>query len=712
MPPPAQLTSEFLSESDAYALLAEVGIQPPRHGLVGGPMPFTAGEPVVLKGLGAEVWHKSELGCVRFLEYDQPRIDAETAGMRARIEAAGHRWIDGMVCEKIAFQRHADLPSEGFVSLSRGETGWVVLFGFGGLQADALAELSPPCRWPVTVVTPPTALQELESHLLGRLWLGRIRGTRPLTTTDSLRRFLDSLWALVELAEAKGLSLLELNPVALDASGRPRPLDAVGRRAPVTLARLAPPTGFLSSLRTPRRIAIAGVSAQDETSVGRTILENLRRYSLPPGNLLLLKPGQTEMLGLPCVPDVAALLTQPVDLLLLALPAKAAAETLSALIRQGGGATTVALVAGGIGDGADTTGLGASLRRQLDEARVTGRWTPAVLGPNFLGHWVPGTALDTSFIPTGKLAAPDTRGGALTMLSQSGAFLLSRRSRQPLLGFGLGIALGNQMDVALADVLGALANEPEPGPVAAYIEGFGAGQLAPTAAAVTRLRQRGSHVIFHRAGLTTEGQAAAASHTGAMAGDLTLERALLERSGAHFTGSLAEFDSALAWLGSYPHLQSGPVGIVTNAGFESVNGSDLLGRDLPAAKLNEPAVQELQAILALEKLAGLVSARLPLDLTPMASESAYLACVDLVLRHSATVVVGLVPFTRRLNTDGNGAVHFAEAFSALSRKHGKPLGVVIDAGDAYASYRNAFTAAGLPVFDRMESALLGLRVLA
>lgn len=748
--PTALAASAFVCESVAYELLAQAGITPPRHGLIGGALPFSPGEPVVLKGLGEELWHKSELGAVRFLDFDAARLTTEAAAMRTRVEAAGHAWIDGLVCERVLLQRNGDLPSEAFVSLARTDAGWVVLFGFGGLQANALAELAAPCRWPIAAVTPDTALAELEAHLLGRNWLGRLRGTRPLTTPENLRRFLQNLWQLAALAEAHDLALLELNPIALDPCGTPRPLDAVGRRAAPRTERFAPPADFLPALREPHRVAIAGVSAQPG-GVGRTILENLHRYDLPPGDLILIKkpvPGARwpatsgrgsepeesaseatrprrgratgeeqlsssidSFLGLPCFPDVAPLRDAPVDLLILALPAPAAVDTLEALVAQGGGATCVALVAGGIGDGADTQGLGARVSTLLRETRAAGRWTPAVLGPNFLGHWATARDLDTSFIPTDKLAAPARHGGALTLLSQSGAFLLCRRSRQPQLRFGLGIALGNQMDVAMPDVLAALAEESRPGPVACYVEGFGSGQLIPFAQSARALAARGGRVLLHRAGRTEAGQAAAASHTGAMAGDLALERELLTRSGVRFTGSIAEFDAALAWLGAYPHLVKGPVALLTNAGFESVNGSDLFGLDLPTARLSPAAAEDLAITLSEKKLGGLVSPRLPLDLTPMADESVYLATAEILLRDCAVLVVGLVPFTRQLATHGHAATHFAHQLAALARKAGKPLAVAIDAGPGYEDYRAAFTAENVPAFDRIEHALLGLRTL-
>lgn len=744
--------SAFLCESEAYELLARAGIRPPRHGIVGGFLPFTPEEPIVLKGLGDELWHKSELGCVRFLPFDPARLTQEAAAMRERVDAHGHTWIDALVCERIAIQRNRDIPSEAFVSLSRTDAGWVILCGFGGLQANALAELAPPCRWPVSVASPEQALAEFSAHLLGRAWLGRLRDSHSLTTTDDLRLFFESLWELAALCDEQGLALLELNPVALDPSGAPRPLDAVGRRSAPPATRLAPPSEFLAALREPRRIALAGVSAQ-EGGVGRTILDNLRRYDLAPGDLILIKKiapetkpadgwpatsgrgseqdetafastrprrgratemetgAPAEFLGLPCIPDVAPLRDAPVDLLILALPAPAAAATLEALIAQGGGATAVALVAGGIGDGADTTGLGTRLSTLLRETRAAGRWTPAILGPNFLGHWTPATALDTSFIPTDKLAAPALTGGALTLLSQSGAFLLCRRSRQPQLRFGLGIALGNQMDVAMPDVLAALADEDQPGPVACYVEGFAPGQLAPFAQASRTLATRGARVLLHRAGRTEAGQAAAASHTGAMAGDLALERELLTRSGVRFTRSIAEFDAALAWLAAYPHLAKGPVALLTNAGFESVNGSDLFDADLPAATLTPNAIAGLSRTLATLNLGGLVSPRLPLDLTPMADESAFHASAEILLRDCAVLVVGLVPFTRKLGTHGEAACSFAKKLATLAHTAGKPLAVAIDAGPAYEEYRAAFVAENVPTFDRVESALLGLRAL-
>ncbi|HJV89991.1 MAG TPA: CoA-binding protein [Holophagaceae bacterium] len=703
------LRSDFLHEADTHALLAKVGWVPPRHGWLGGALPFQAGEPVVLKGLADGLWHKSELGALRFLPYDPDSLRAAAEVMRGRVEAEGYPWIGALVCERVAIARAEGLPTEAFVSLTRGEGGWTLILGLGGLQAEAMGEAIPPLRWPIPWVDPIQAYQELEAHLLGRIWLGRLRGTQALTSEAQLRTFLKRLWALATLAEARGLDLLELNPVVLDAAGEPRPLDGVGHRTSPRTQRLPPPPDFLEALLEPRRIAVAGVSSKPD-GVGRIILENLRATGLPEGDLLIVKPGESRFLGLPCLPDVTALARNPVDLLLLALPALAAVEALEALVAQGGGARVVGLVAGGIGDGADHDGLADRVRTLLQTAREANAWTPTVLGPNFLGHIVPGRQLNSSFIPGDKWAAPAVPG-PLALLSQSGAFMLSRLNRAPDLPLGLGLALGNQLDLSLSQVLEALEPHPEIRAIAAYVEGFGPGELAATARAAAWLKGTGQPLLLYRAGRSEAGQAAAASHTGALAGDLVLEEALLRRAGVKLAPTIASFDAGMRWLGAYPQLRPGPVAVVSNAGFESVSAADRMARPFPGAQLSPEETVRLQALLQQAGLAGLVSARLPLDLTPMADDAAYLEAAKLLLDSEATVVVvGLIPFTRRLAfPDPEG---FARTLAAEAAARGKALALALDAGPAYESLRAQFARSGVPVFSRVEEALEGLLALA
>ena len=703
----------FLHEARAYALLAAAGLRVPRHGfLETGSLPFATGEPIVLKGIADGLWHKSDRGAVHFGPFEPEALATKAEAMQARV--AELPWIGGLVCEQVAFRRLAGLPTEALISLKRDpEAGWLVVCGIGGLQADAWAALAPPLLWPLAFTTPEQALAELGGHWLGRTWLGRQRGTEALTDEAKLLAFLQGLWRAAEGLERAGVTLLELNPVVLDGDGLPTALDGVGtlEAAPAPTPAAPDPTWY-QALLNPRSLVLAGVSSRAGT-VGRIILENVRQSRLPEGALRILKPGAAEFLGLPCVASVAELAAAPTDQLILALPAAQTLEAVEQLCRQGGGATVVYLVAGGLGDGADTEGLGARLVACLAAHRRAGQWTPALVGPNGLGLFSPDLGLNTFFIPEEKLPL-NAQPGPLALLSQSGAFLITRLSRRGELRLRAAVAIGNQMDLRCSDFLRGFATDPAVRVVGAYLEGFAPGDLQATAQAVRALRASGRRVLLYKGGRSQEGMAAASSHTGALAGDHALQASVLRRAGAILAERLEAFDAGLAWLGAYPEGRPAAVAVMTNAGFESVVSADLLGGACRGSQLTEAETATLATTLEAHGLAELVSARLPLDLTPMADEAAYLAAARLLLATEAEVlVVGLVPLTKRLDTvDPAAYAAFASALAQLARTSGKWVGVAVEGGPLFDAYRTTLRAAGLPVFLTMEDALEGLSLLS
>jgi acyl-CoA synthetase (NDP forming) len=703
----------FLDEASAYALLESAGLRVPRHGfLEAGNLPFAEGEPIVLKGIADQLWHKSDKGAVHFGPFQVDALKAEAAAMRERLPE--HRWIGGLVCEKVPFKRLSGLPTEALISLKRDpEAGWLVVCGIGGLQADAWAALAPPMIWSLAFTTPEQALVDLRAHWLGRTWLGLQRGTEALTSEHHLLAFLQGLWRAADGLARAGVTLLELNPVVLDAGGLPTALDGVGtvEKEAETIPVTADPAWY-PALFSPRNLVLAGVSSREGT-VGRIILENLRKADLPAGALRLIKPGTREFLGLPCLDSAAELASAPTDQLILSLPALQTLAVVEQLCAQGGGASVVYLVAGGLGDGADTEGLGQRLMACLETHRKAGQWTPALVGPNGLGLFSPDLRLNTLFIPEEKLPLTP-KPGHLALVSQSGAFLITRLSRRPELGLRAACAIGNQMDLRCSDFFQGFTTDPAVQVVAAYLEGFAPGDLKATAKAAKQLRQSGRRVLIYKGGRSEAGMAAASSHTGALAGDHALQASLLRRAGVMLADRLDTFDAALSWLGAYPQGRPTTVAVITNAGFESVASADLLTGNLRGANLTPVETLALTELLAAEGLTGLVNPRLPLDVTPMAGESAYLSCTELLLSGEAeAVVVGLVPLTKRLGTADPAAFGpFARTLASLAKQHGKWVGVAVEGGALYDNYRQGLRDAGLPVFLTMEEALEGLRLIA
>jgi acyl-CoA synthetase (NDP forming) len=716
------VTSTFIPEQEVYGFLSDVGIGTPRYCFVEdgkrvADAPFEKGEPVVVKGVARDLWHKSDNGALAFCDFDADAVAAMHDSMRATV---GERfdWLGTLVAERVEFQRARNAPSEIFVSLQRDQCcGAIISFGFGGLLTEDWArELRQSLLvWPASVYTPDEAFEELSEHWLGRILLGETRGEDGLIDSRNLLGFLEKLWKLDELMAREQLGLLEMNPVVIDKEGDIVALDGVGLRAAEVHDDACPVPLQDDSFLNPRRIALAGVSAK-AGSVGGLILENLRQSDLPQDGLLVVKPGVDEFDGVRCVADVAALADEPVDILILALPAEPCVQMIEQLCAQDGGAAVVYIVAGGIGDGADKSGVGERLSRLIESRRQIGLWCPAVVGPNGLGMLLSPLNLNSLFIPQSKLNVSFAPDSDVALISQSGAFLITRLSRHSNLNLKYGFSIGNQLDMKLSDFMALVARDKSVRVLGVYVEGFVGGDACAVAKLVEAFRAENRHVIIYKGGRSQLGQSAAESHTGAMTGDYHVQKRLLHKAGAIITESFNQFNAVLKWMAAYPDLRElGKLAIVTNAGYETVGSVDTLGDNDPGRlyELSEADRGKLGDVLEHYGMQGLVAAANPLDLTPMADEAVYYDCVEAMIEFGAGVVMlGLVPLSEQLDTHRlTQAEAFASRLRALAQSKSCLVGVVIDAGVPYQGYKAVFERRGFPVFDGMDMAVLGINVL-
>ena len=437
---------------------------------------------------------------------------------------------------------------------------------------------------------------------------------------------------------------------------------------------------------------------------------------MPDEGLLVIKPGVDEFAGVRCVPDVAALADDPVDILIVALPATRCVPMIETLCEQGGGAAVVYIVAGGIGDGADKEGFGERLSALIDSRRQKGEWCPAIVGPNGLGMLLSPLKLNSLFIPQSKLNVEFAPESDVALISQSGAFLITRLSRHSNLNLKYGFSIGNQLDMKLSDFMALVARDKSVRVLGIYVEGFVGGDACAVAKLVEQFRAENRHVIIYKGGRSQLGQTAAESHTGAMTGDYHVQKRLLHKAGAILTESFNQFNAVLKWMSAYPELRElGKLAIVTNAGYETVGSVDTLG-DTDTDRLyrfSEDDRAALTAILERHGMQGLVAASNPLDLTPMADEDVYFDCVEAMIGFGAGVVMlGLVPLSEQLDTHQlTQAEAFAARLRSLAQSTGRLIGVVIDAGMPYQSYKSVFERQGFPVFDGMDMGVLGINVL-
>jgi acyl-CoA synthetase (NDP forming) len=716
------MTSAFIPEHEVYGYLSAVGIKTPRHCFVDDEnkishAPFTAGDPVVIKGTARDLWHKSDNGALAFCEFDSEAVAAIHGKMRDEVSQQ-FDWLGTLVADRVEFRRAKQAPSEIFVSLQRDQCcGAIVSFGFGGLLTEDWArEMKQSLLvWPTSVYTPEEALDELADHWLGSILLGEARQQEALTDRETLLLFLVNLWKLDELMAREHLGLIELNPVVVDKAGDFVALDGVGLRAAETHDEACPVPLQDDSFLNPRRIALAGVSAR-AGSVGALILENLRKSSLPEQGLLVIKPGVDAFDGVRCVADVAALADDPVDILIIALPASQCVPMIEALCEQGGGAAVVYIVAGGIGDGADREGFGDRLSGLIESRRQNGEWCPAIVGPNGLGMLLSPLQLNSLFIPQAKLNVEFAPDSDVALISQSGAFLITRLSRHSNLNLKYGFSIGNQLDMKLSDFMALVARDKTVRVLGIYVEGFVGGDACAVAKLVEEFRAENRHVIIYKGGRSQLGKSAAQSHTGAMTGDYHVQKRLLHKAGAILTESFNQFNAVLKWMAAYPDLRTlGQLAIVTNAGYETVGSVDTLG-DNDSERLYPLSEEDrgaLSGILERHGMQGLVAASNPLDLTPMADEAVYFDCVEAMIGFGAGVVMlGLVPLSEQLDTQQlTQAESFAARLRSLAQSSDRLVGIVIDAGVPYQRYKAVFERAGFPVFDGMDMGVLGINVL-
>ena len=716
------MTSAFIPEFEIYALLSRVGIKTPRHFLVTddhkiADAPFASGDPVVIKGMARDLWHKSDHGALAFCDFDVDLARETHRSMSARV-GEQFDWIGTLIAEQVEVRRAGNAPSEIFVSLKRDSScGPIISLGFGGLLTEDWArELKQSLLvWPASAYTPEEAFAELKGHWLGRILLGEVRQTAALVDAETLLGFLRNLWKLNKLMARKELGLVEINPLVVDSSGAIVALDGVGLRSEATPAEPCPLPLRDDSFLNPRRIAVAGVSAK-AGSVGGLILENLRQSALAEDGLLVVKPGVEEFAGIRCVPDVAALANDPVDVLILALPAERCVQMIEQLCAEGGGAAVVYIVAGGIGDGADQGGFGDRLSDLIESRRQGGQWCPAIVGPNGLGMLLSPLKLNSLFIPQRKLNVQFTPDSDVALISQSGAFLITRLSRHSNLSLKYGFSIGNQLDMKLSDFMALMARDKSVRVLGVYVEGFVGADVCAVAKLVEEFRAENRHVIIYKGGRSQLGRTAAAGHTGAMTGDYQAQKRLLHKAGAVLAESFNQFNAVLKWMAAYPDLRTlGKLAIVTNAGYETVGSVDTLGDNDSGRlyRLGEDDRAALGEVLRRHGMQGLVAASNPLDLTPMADESVYFDCVKAMIGFGAGVVMlGLVPLSEQLDTDQlTQAAAFARDLNALAQSSGCLIGVVIDAGVPYQRYKAVFEREGFPVFDGMDMGVLGINVL-
>jgi len=331
----------------------------------------------------------------------------------------------------------------------------------------------------------------------------------------------------------------------------------------------------LDSLFDPASIAVIGASDRPG-SVGATVWRNLQQGGFK-GPLLAVNARAVVLDGVPAWRRVADLPEVP-ELAVICTPPASVAQLIQQLGERG---TRAAVVL--------TAGLDAAQRQaMLDAARP---YLLRILGPNGIGLLVPALGINASFAHTG--AAP----GGLAFVSQSGALVTAMLdwAQGRGIGFSQVVSLGEHADIDFGDMLDWLASDARTRAILLYIESVTAARKFMSAA---RAAARNKPVIVVKSGRSQQGQRAAASHTGALAGADWVVDAAIRRAGMLRVDTLQDLFLAAETLSRWRDNRADQLLVLTNGGGAGVMAADAAARvGIELAVLAPATLARLDAVL-------------------------------------------------------------------------------------------------------------------
>lgn len=335
------------------------------------------------------------------------------------------------------------------------------------------------------------------------------------------------------------------------------------------------PSEVVSLCLSASAIAIVGASDDGTKASGRT-QRYLRKYGFT-GDIFPVNPNRDTVQGLPAYGSVDELPRVP-DLAVIVLPAAA----VEAAVRDCGAAGIKFAVVFASGY-AEVGGEGAAQQDRL--AATAAAAGVRLLGPNSVGAVFASNALTAAFM-TGldqdRFALADHQ---IAFVSQSGAmggFILNM-AQSAGLGIGRFFSTGNEADLGLPELIEGLVLEGSTRCVLAYVEGVRDGNALQRALAAARLAK--VPVGLMKVGRSERGAAAAASHTGALAGSDEVLDGVLARFGAQRADDVEHLLDIGAVFAPGKRASGKRVSIVTlsgGAGVLMTDAAEDYGLEVPA----------------------------------------------------------------------------------------------------------------------------------
>ncbi len=441
----------------------------------------------------------------------------------------------------------------------------------------------------------------------------------------------------------------------------------------------------LDGLLRPQAIAVIGAS-DTPGKIGHTVVKNLidSRYE---GDIYPINPKGGMIQGLQAY---ASVLDVPyaIDAAILVVPARLTPAMTAECGQKG--IKGLIIIASGFSEMGRT-----DLENEV--VATAHHYGMRVLGPNIVGVLSNSDKCNASFAPF--LPYP----GPASLVSQSGALLIAMGVATFVrrVGFDKLISIGNMSDVNFADLVQWLDNDDNTRCISLYIEGLKDGRrFISNALAATK------PIIGLKAGVSAHGAAAAASHTGSLAGSGQIYEAAFRQAGIVMASDLNSlFDRTLA-LSLQPPMLGDNLLIITNGGGVGVLASDSAERyGIPLRFAPDDIQQNLK-----QQMPEYGSAKNPVDLTGMADREQYEDSTEYAYSHDW--VNGLIILYCETDlTDPMNIVKGIKAGVDKSGVTGKPIIVACVGGERSEAAMRWIVTNGIPAYNEPDTAVNAMAAL-
>ena len=421
-----------------------------------------------------------------------------------------------------------------------------------------------------------------------------------------------------------------------------------------SISQIVSATQPLESIFRPKSVAVVGASNR-QGSVGNAIFRNIL-FGGYGGTLYPVNPKAGSICGVHAYASITDI-PEAVDQAVIIVPPVSVLEVLEECGKKG--VKGVVVVSAGF---KEVGPEGLALEQKAVE--IVHRYKMPMVGPNCLGV----ITTDTDIMLNASFARCMPKQGNIAFVSQSGALCagILDYARGRDIGFSKFISFGNKADVTELDLLRYLAQDETTDVILMYLETLVDGRkFIELAREVTGEQKHRKPILAIKSGRTSQGAAAARSHTGALAGSDAVYDAIFAQAGILRVETVEELFDLAVGFSRQPLPSGNRFAIVTNAGGPGIMATDAAIRHgLELAKLRPETLESLKA-----KLPPTANFHNPVDVIGDATSERYTAAMTAVLADPAVegVVVLLTPQSM---TDIEA---IAKTIGEVSPSSGKPV---------------------------------------